>query len=737
MPRFGQDVFPLTPATVYIIASNAPAALISAGQMAKSIYGALVQICDGTADDVEIQAAIDALPASGGTVKFSTGTFSLAAAPVLADNTKYVGDGSISTILQRTAGAALTRLIDARGGSRITLTDMTLHGNTASAMQGLDLDGAASHVTCRRVIFRKIGNAPGYRAVNCNALTNGAFGDYLKFVDCEVIDCGDGIIVAGDNITIDRCHVFAEDNADCGGSGFFITSGTKGKLLNSSVINPNTSCFDIGGLSDFVVSGGYFYVAGGIHCMNADGPGLRNGEIVGNTFEGDGTNSSSAGVTFHGGILSGATYTHTGANNASVLTDSEANFTLIGVEVGDIVNNITDGSSGTITAVTTTTITATLSGGAENDWDTGDQYGVDVITGQGSRNIDVSHNNFRNLGMAVFTDGPVSDINISDNTVDTWKNTAFRIRQGNDEGFVYGPTRVQVHDNYCNHYVSTSAGDHAGIVFAGCTRSTAYRNTFYSPATLQGCIFESDTGETVSSANNSIFDNDCSNVPIGTPIVTLTAATSIQANNKDSLTHFVNLNKLFIVPVNAGWATAGSTGTVTSTPVYMELRTNGASLTATAQTGLIGFNNNSIESRMDWSKRLHWKVTLARINSDAQCVAYVQLKLTNGVGDMADSGIGLKITNLTVIGQAYDGTLNSSSTVATLTDRRPQTFELVLDVPATRLCLYSNGVYVTNITGVPSGQSNTAAYIVISLANGGAAGDDYLYISPMEFWQEI
>ena len=35
-------------------------------------------VCDGTADDVQIQAAIDALPAAGGTVKLSEGTFTIA-----------------------------------------------------------------------------------------------------------------------------------------------------------------------------------------------------------------------------------------------------------------------------------------------------------------------------------------------------------------------------------------------------------------------------------------------------------------------------------------------------------------------------------------------------------------------------------------------------------------------------------------------------------------------------------
>lgn len=74
----------------------------------------------------------------------------------------------------------------------------------------------------------------------------------------------------------------------------------------------------------------------------------------------------------------GATGTHDGANNASVLTDSGASWT-VDEFVGDTIRNTTDGSSGTVTANTATTITATLSGGTDNDWDTGDAYETGLI----------------------------------------------------------------------------------------------------------------------------------------------------------------------------------------------------------------------------------------------------------------------------------------------------------------------------------------------------------------------
>jgi hypothetical protein len=68
-----------------------------------------------------------------------------------------------------------------------------------------------------------------------------------------------------------------------------------------------------------------------------------------------------------------ATGTHTGSNNASTLTDSTKSFTTDAL-VNYRIYNTTDGSDGLITANTATTITATLSGGTENDWDTSDAY---------------------------------------------------------------------------------------------------------------------------------------------------------------------------------------------------------------------------------------------------------------------------------------------------------------------------------------------------------------------------
>lgn len=80
------------------------------------------------------------------------------------------------------------------------------------------------------------------------------------------------------------------------------------------------------------------------------------------------------------GTLSGdITGLHDGTGNSASLIDTTVNFVTEGIAVGMMAHNTTDGSSGQITAISTTTNTndtlaMTLSGGTQNDWDVGDSY---------------------------------------------------------------------------------------------------------------------------------------------------------------------------------------------------------------------------------------------------------------------------------------------------------------------------------------------------------------------------
>lgn len=68
--------------------------------------------------------------------------------------------------------------------------------------------------------------------------------------------------------------------------------------------------------------------------------------------------------------------THDGAGNNADLIDTGRDFETLGIKIGDIAKNVTDGSQGVITAIVGDTITATLSDGTDDDWDVSDVYEI-------------------------------------------------------------------------------------------------------------------------------------------------------------------------------------------------------------------------------------------------------------------------------------------------------------------------------------------------------------------------
>ena len=88
-------------------------------------------ICDGTADDVEIQAAIYSLPTVGGKVYLTEGTFNTTAKVLLPDNIWLQGSGFSTVINCGTLGDHIIDSNDVSGGySQITITDLKFDGSS-------------------------------------------------------------------------------------------------------------------------------------------------------------------------------------------------------------------------------------------------------------------------------------------------------------------------------------------------------------------------------------------------------------------------------------------------------------------------------------------------------------------------------------------------------------------------------------------------------------------------------
>lgn len=90
-------------ATCMVYSDDTPALIKAVAWASKAIYGDRVQICNGVGDEVEINAALTAIAAIGGTVLLSEGTFHMAATASVPANCMLRGMGW-GTILECDAG---------------------------------------------------------------------------------------------------------------------------------------------------------------------------------------------------------------------------------------------------------------------------------------------------------------------------------------------------------------------------------------------------------------------------------------------------------------------------------------------------------------------------------------------------------------------------------------------------------------------------------------------------------
>ena len=127
----------LLPATTYVVASNAPAATIRQARILKARYGNLIQICDGTADNIEINAALAALPAGiGGSVLLSEGTFNLATSILITQGSVTFGGASLSSTIRLANNANCDGITFTAGIGQVIIEKLTLDGNKANNASG-------------------------------------------------------------------------------------------------------------------------------------------------------------------------------------------------------------------------------------------------------------------------------------------------------------------------------------------------------------------------------------------------------------------------------------------------------------------------------------------------------------------------------------------------------------------------------------------------------------------------
>jgi hypothetical protein len=109
--------------------------MVAANDASDRVKNQADYVADSTADDVQIQAAIDALPAGSGKVVLSGWTFNVAAPIAMVSGLHLLGMDTTTIKLTNTTN---TNLIEAISINRIMLSDMILDRNRTNQTTNVD-----------------------------------------------------------------------------------------------------------------------------------------------------------------------------------------------------------------------------------------------------------------------------------------------------------------------------------------------------------------------------------------------------------------------------------------------------------------------------------------------------------------------------------------------------------------------------------------------------------------------
>jgi len=177
-------------ATAWVVASDAPASIIDYASFLHD-NGFPVWLCDGTDDNVEMQAAIDALPAGGRKVMLSEGTFHIAATVNVNKMGLSMEGQGMGTCLSPVAG--LTNPMIKVTGAYCHLESFYCYGGSETiannpACDAIDIEGC-SRVSLENLNFYTInGNCIYYHK---DATNNGCY--YQRLTNIDIDKCLNGV----------------------------------------------------------------------------------------------------------------------------------------------------------------------------------------------------------------------------------------------------------------------------------------------------------------------------------------------------------------------------------------------------------------------------------------------------------------------------------------------------------------------------------------------------------------
>jgi len=236
-------------ATIVIAASNS-----SAKSKAQADY-----VCDGINDEVEIQAAIYSLSATGGRILLLEGTYNVTNVLCDVDDITLEGEGR-STVLKLNNAANSSIISIGKAGeshSNITIKNVTLDGNSneqtseANKSALLSIPYTVSNITVESVYFTN--------AYACAIKTASSVASNVSIIQCDFYDTDKSArgnhVVDLNGITqlvIDKCYIDLSGSGTTISDGFGIRGCTDVNISNVSISNISGHCIMIANGSKFV-----------------------------------------------------------------------------------------------------------------------------------------------------------------------------------------------------------------------------------------------------------------------------------------------------------------------------------------------------------------------------------------------------------------------------------------------------------------------------------------------------
>lgn len=210
-------------------------------------------------------------------------------------------------------------------------------------------------------------------------------------------------------------------------------------------------------------------------------------------------------------------------------------------------------------------------------------------------------------------------------------------------------------------------------------------------------------------------------------------------NVADALTYARAVPPTLILPtgINGGVADLAAGGGAAAS---YEIALNGFHTTATA-SAVCGLRFNSYflsigagRNRIDFDDFLIIEVLYERQQSVANSVAYFKISADSGHSALSSQGIGVSFANLAATLNVYDTELRSTSASWSITAAVTTRITLI-HIPSVGAYLYTDDTQrAANTANILSGDPAAGHYVVLSLANGATATDQYFWHGAIKIW---